>query len=558
MHETVFQHLTQATPLHSVLGTLAKATQARYPGIHVAFWHANHEQGQMQLLVAPSLASVLEPWSGKIAIGRDSLCCGRAVYSGQPARIPSVRQALSAHPLAPQLLDHGVQSCQSNPLIALDGHVLGAVSLLAESAELLANLPIDVASTLVDYAQLALQRDNQAPRNPTQLMTHSWFADTLLSALIDQLAGDMSQWQRSSQFERMIANLATHFIKLPAHAVDEGIRHALETMGEFLGADRIVITLINDDRRTFRTAYEWCLDEHDEKLNNQQNIFFDKLTWAKTHIENTRTFICGDADELPASASIEKGLLQRLGVRSFALIPLLYGEKSRGFMAIANRLNAQPWQKLDNSLFAIAGTMLINAIQRKHYEELFQNIEDNLREVNSMLMRESRVDPLTQIANRRFFDDKLESEFRRAMREHTCLAVLFCDVDSFKTYNDTYGHLAGDQCLRSIAHALQHSFQRASDLASRYGGEEFAIIMPATRPDIAAQMGEKVRQAVADLNLAHRTSQVTGHVTISVGVASVIPTPGDSPQHLIDAADRALYEAKALGRNRVCIAKSGL
>ena len=556
MHETVFQHLTQAMPLHAVLGTLASATHARFPGIHVAFWLANHEQGQMQLLVAPSLSAVLEPWSGKIAIARESLCCGRAVYSGQPARIPSVRQMIAEHPLAAQLLDAGVQSCASTPLIALDGHVLGSVSLMADDAEQLATLPKDVGTTLVEYAQLALQRDNQAPRNNASTLTPSSFADAVLSALIDQVAGDMSQWQRSSQFERMIANLATHFIKLPAHAVDEGIRHALQTMGEFLGADRIVITLINDDRRTFRTAYEWCLDENDEKLNHQQNIFYDKLTWARTHIENTSTFICGDADELPATATVEKALLQRLGVRSFALIPLLYGEKSRGFMAVANRLNAQPWQKLDSSLFAIAGTMLINAIQRKHYEELFQNIEDNLREVNSMLVRESRVDPLTQIANRRFFDDKLESEFRRAMREHTCLALLFCDVDCFKTYNDTYGHLAGDHCLRSIAQALQHSFQRASDLAARYGGEEFAIIMPATRPEIAAQMGEKVRQAVAELNLAHRTSKVTGHVTISVGVACVIPAPGDSPQKLIDDADQALYEAKALGRNRVCIAKS--
>lgn len=557
MHEVLFQHITQALPLHAALGTMASATEARYSGIHIAFWLANHEQGLMNLLVAPSLGRVLEPWSGKIAIHRDSLCCGRAVYSGQPARITSIRQMIADHPLAAQLLDAGIQTCASVPLIAVEGHVLGAVSVLAHDAAVLADLPDEVLTTLAEFAQIALQRDHSAADNNSSKATPPPvpFADTLLTALIEHVAGDMSQWRQSSQFERMIANLATHFIKLPAHAVDEGIRTTLQTIGEFLGADRIVVTLINDDRRTFRTAYEWCLNDDDERLNNQQNIFYDRLGWARPHIENHKPFICGDASALPASASVEKALLQRLDVRSFALIPLLYGEKSRGFLAIANRLNAQPWQKLDLSLFEITGTMLINAIQRKHYEEIFQNIEDNLREVNSMLVRESRVDPLTQIANRRFFDDKLESEFRRAMREHTCLALLFCDVDCFKSYNDTYGHLAGDHCLRSIAQALQHSFQRASDLASRYGGEEFAIIMPATKPDIAAQMGEKVRQAVYDLNLAHRTSKVTGIVTISVGVAFVVPTPGDSPKKLIDAADHALYKAKALGRNCVSIAE---
>jgi diguanylate cyclase (GGDEF)-like protein len=554
MHEVLFQHITQALPLHATLGGMASATEARYTGIRVAFWLADHEQGAMRLLVAPTLGPVLEPWSGRVPINRDSLCCGRAVYSGQRARITSIRQMIADHPLASQLLDAGIQTCMSSPLTSVDGSVVGAASVYATDSAVMADLPDEVLTTLTELAQVALQREPVPGHVAAEQVP---FADALLVTLIEQATGDMSQWRQSSQFERMIANLATHFIKLPAHAVDEGIRNALQTIGEFLSADRIVVTLINDDRRTFRTAYEWCLDDNDEKLNNQQNIFYDRLGWAKPYIENHRPFICGDATALPESANIEKALLQRLDVRSFALIPLLYGEKSRGFLAIANRAIAQPWQKLDMSLFEIAGNMLINAIQRKHYEEIFQNIEDNLREVNSMLVRESRVDPLTQIANRRFFDDKLESEFRRAMREHTCLALLFCDVDCFKTYNDTYGHLAGDQCLRSIAQALQHSFQRASDLAARYGGEEFAIIMPATKPDIAAQMGEKVRQAVFDLNLAHRTSKVaSGIVTISVGVAFVIPTPGDSPQQLVDAADQALYEAKHAGRNRVCIAQS--
>jgi diguanylate cyclase (GGDEF)-like protein len=555
MHEVLFQHITQALPLHATLSGMASATEARYAGIRVAFWLADHEQGTMRLLVAPTLGPVLEPWSGRVPINRDSLCCGRAVYSGQRARIPSIRQMIADHPLASQLLDAGIQTCMSAPLITVDGSVVGAVSVFATDSAVLTDLPDDVLTTLTELSQVALQREPAPGTGASNtVIAPVPFADALLTALIEQVAGDMSQWRLSSQFERMIANLATHFIKLPAHAVDEGIRTTLQTIGEFLGADRIVVTLINDDRRTFRTAYEWCLDDNDEKLNNQQNIFYDRLGWAKPYIENHKPFICGNASTLPGSASVEKALLQRLDVRSFALIPLLYGEKSRGFLAIANRSSAQPWQKLDMSLFEIAGTMLINAIQRKHYEEIFQNIEDNLREVNSMLVRESRVDPLTQIANRRFFDDKIESEFRRAMREHTCVALLFCDVDCFKTYNDTYGHLAGDQCLRSIAQALQHSFQRASDLAARYGGEEFAIIMPATKPEIAVQMGEKVRQAVYELNIAHRTSKVaSGIVTISVGVASVIPAPGDSAKKLIDAADQALYEAKAQGRNRVAI-----
>jgi diguanylate cyclase (GGDEF)-like protein len=186
---------------------------------------------------------------------------------------------------------------------------------------------------------------------------------------------------------------------------------------------------------------------------------------------------------------------------------------------------------------------------------------------NHELKRLASLDGLTGIANRRHFDEVLDREWRRAMRQGTELSVLMCDVDFFKQYNDTYGHLEGDECLRQISKALTTVLDRGGDLIARYGGEEFAAVLPETSLGGALFVAERMKQAIAQLGLAN-TGSAFGHVTASFGIASAVPTPAQNPPEggqgeagalpesgplsLVKAADRALYEAKDQGRNRVC------
>lgn len=185
-------------------------------------------------------------------------------------------------------------------------------------------------------------------------------------------------------------------------------------------------------------------------------------------------------------------------------------------------------------------------------EERVAKRTDELQAMNHKLEALNASDGLTGIANRRRFDEVLIQEWTRAQRQGQSLAVAMFDVDWFKKYNDRYGHLAGDECLRTVAHTLEASVCRSGDLVARYGGEEFVFITPATDGGDALNMAWNVCKALEALALPHATSEF-GCVTISAGVAAVVPALGDTPESLVQRADEALYLAKAQGRNRATL-----
>ena len=166
------------------------------------------------------------------------------------------------------------------------------------------------------------------------------------------------------------------------------------------------------------------------------------------------------------------------------------------------------------------------------------------------LAREVTIDGLTQIANRRAFDQRLEIEWQRAARENSSISLLLCDVDFFKRYNDRYGHPMGDDCLRSIAKAIESCIRRPADLAARYGGEEFAVILPNTLKEGATIIAEKICLAIANLNIPHESSFVRDRVSISIGISTTLPKQKVLPRSLIESADKGLYLAKNQGRDR--------
>ncbi|WP_460106280.1 diguanylate cyclase [Pseudomonas sp. H2_G10] len=179
--------------------------------------------------------------------------------------------------------------------------------------------------------------------------------------------------------------------------------------------------------------------------------------------------------------------------------------------------------------------------------------QQQLLDTNLVLQRLMNSDGLTGLSNRRHFDEYLELEWRRAMRDQTQLSLLMIDVDFFKTYNDSFGHVEGDEALRKVADTIRGASSRPSDLPARYGGEEFALVLPNTSPGGARLVAEKLRMAVAALKIPHIAPVEGSSLTVSIGLSTMTPVQGTDCRKLIMAADKGLYTAKHNGRNLVGI-----
>jgi diguanylate cyclase (GGDEF)-like protein/PAS domain S-box-containing protein len=244
--------------------------------------------------------------------------------------------------------------------------------------------------------------------------------------------------------------------------------------------------------------------------------------------------------------------MQETGVQSKMVAPILQ-RQSDGSMRVWGLLithacaTPRRWQPDELDLLQQVAEQLAIAL---YQAELHQQ----LQAANQELERISNTDALTQIANRRYFDRSLAQEWQRAQREQMPLALILCDIDFFKQYNDTYGHPAGDVCITAVAQVLQGCLHRSGDCLARYGGEEFAVILPHTDQMGAETMARKMQRAIAALNLPHAAHPTAQRITLSFGLAMALPQTGLSPQDLLSRADQALYQAKQTGRNRVCLA----
>lgn len=185
---------------------------------------------------------------------------------------------------------------------------------------------------------------------------------------------------------------------------------------------------------------------------------------------------------------------------------------------------------------------IIKARIRNHLE---------LKKTRDLLENLSTLDGLTNIPNRRRFDEIFAHEWNRAVRNKAPLSLLFIDIDHFKNYNDCYGHLAGDDCLKAVARVLQSSLGRAADFLARFGGEEFIILLPDTRENGCRYLAEAIRSAVEKLDIEHKASPVADHITVSIGAVTCADVTDCDRDRLLEHADRLLYQAKHEGRNRV-------
>jgi two-component system, chemotaxis family, response regulator WspR len=197
----------------------------------------------------------------------------------------------------------------------------------------------------------------------------------------------------------------------------------------------------------------------------------------------------------------------------------------------------------------------LNQLQRDDAYRALRESQRQLQETNFQLEKLSNLDGLTGLINRRYFDQQVEMEWKRAIRAQKSLSIFMIDVDNFKGYNDSRGHLAGDSMLKGVAETIQRHCLRPTDCAARFGGEEFAIMLADATVAESQCFGEKLRRAIQDECLSHGASSVSPYLTVSIGGAAAVPDRGEFSSLLIEAADQALYKAKSAGKNRVVLAE---
>lgn len=381
-----------------------------------------------------------------------------------------------------------------------------------------------------------------------QLMQHmaGQLGQAAAQAELRQLQGDLKTakdrlFHRIGQ-ETLLRNITAHMretldFKTILSATAAGVRAVFNT-------DRTVIYqfLADDTRRVAQQA-----------TRPPYPIVFDALlppnplpsTYVE-HFQNGQTYIINDvAAQVWAPAM--KDFLTTLQVKSVMLAPIVQnfgapGPAVWGLLVVHSCAALRQWQPIEAEMLQHIADQLAIAM---HQSALYQQ----LGAANQELDRLSKTDGLTRLANRRWLDEYLHQEWQRLARQQMPLSVILADVDYFKPYNDTYGHGAGDECLIDIAQAIEQAVRRPADLAARYGGEEFALVLPDTQEQGAIRVVELVRHHLQALALPHESSPGEKVITLSFGIATLIPQPSRPFDDILKCADQALYQAKEQGRN---------
>jgi diguanylate cyclase (GGDEF)-like protein/PAS domain S-box-containing protein len=315
---------------------------------------------------------------------------------------------------------------------------------------------------------------------------------------------------------------------------------------QFLQVDRVLFYRLNDDLQK-TVAAEAVSQRKIPPL--QTRLYHRYFSENVKHYQQGEICLISDIEE-PDKIKCDPNsisLLRELKVKAHLVFPLINNNELWGLLMANHYYQSREWQPGEIDLLEQLVAQVAIAV---HQAELYEQLQDANRELEEL----ARTDSLTSIGNRGHFNRTLNWEWKRNAREQTPISLILCDVDYFKLYNDTYGHVNGDLCLKKIADILRKTGKRPGDLAARYGGEEFALILPNTPQEGAVHLANVLLQKVRDSQIPHRTSLISHYVTISIGVATVIPPNNTLPETiLIKAADRALYQAKEQGRDRALV-----
>ena len=316
--------------------------------------------------------------------------------------------------------------------------------------------------------------------------------------------------------------------------LDQILLTTAEEVNQFLQAEKIQINRV-DQGNKLTLLFESSLNGEHPRCDLTQ---FPKFS--VTLSQNNLTQL--SAGQIVTQKCVDSSTISDKAY-SILLIPIICQQQLWGLLCIEKYFISRDWTTEEIKLLERVAIVLSVAIKQA---KLYQQLESANRELEQL----SLVDELTKIANRRKFDQYIAAEWSRLAREHNPLSLILCDIDYFKLYNDAYGHQAGDRCLQKVAQAIRKVIKRPADLVARYGGEEFVLVLPNTPLEGAKYLAQQVRLQIEALKIPHINSSVDFYVTLSLGISCCVPNSHFGFQILIAEADTALYQAKAMGRNR--------
>ncbi len=335
------------------------------------------------------------------------------------------------------------------------------------------------------------------------------------------------------EFERIISEIYSNFVKLPAEKIDAGINFALSTTGEFFQADRSYVYKFSPDGITMSNTYEWCREGIEAMVNTEQDILIDSLPWWSARIRTLDFVFIPDVSALPEEATPEKKVFQRQDIQSLFTVPMLKGEQVIGFFGFDYVRNKKDWVTEDAFLLKLIAEILVSTFEKNKADQRLQFL--------------ATYDELTGLWNRRFFLENAEKELARAKRYGQPFTLLLLDIDHFKKINDSLGHEAGDLALNHFALTMKKSL-REVDMTGRLGGEEFCVLLPFTELDDGVIVAENLRKKIENTPARYNNNDLP--LTVSIGVTAYCPG-SNSIDELLKIADECMYAAKARGRNCV-------
>ncbi|HET8817822.1 MAG TPA: sensor domain-containing diguanylate cyclase [Pseudidiomarina sp.] len=344
----------------------------------------------------------------------------------------------------------------------------------------------------------------------------------------------------------MISEISAQLINCPYEHTEQHISQALAALGHGDRKDRCYVFLFNADYSTMSNTHEWVNADITAHIDELQDVPRETMPWFFEQMLQHGQVVVSALDDLPDIASGFRDELAREHIRSMMAVGMYLEGQLLGFVG-CDLVNRQvQWSEHDVRQMRLVADLIANTIARQRSEAKLRKTEAELRLANQRLAQLAREDGLTGLVNRRGLDEALQHELQRARRNAQRLTVFMIDVDHFKSFNDVSGHVAGDQALKAVAKVFRAVFKRSGEVVARYGGDEFFVVSPQCVPSEAQERAKRILENVRQLKDAGDIEQP---VTVSIGIASLIPSADDDVDSLLRIVDQAVYQAKHHGRD---------